>query len=451
MPIKVINGAQDDLAAALVGLRRRLQSEIVSERSQKKTLAVFGAALTPAQVVKRIIADVRAEGDPALVRYTQALDGVALPPSRFRVSREEIRAARASVEPALIASLECAIANVRAFQTHIKPRAPRPWKSGAQTVAIRQLPLQRVAVYVPRGAAAYPSCVIMSAVPAQVAGVKEVVVLTPPEPDGTVAPAVLAACSLLKIDEIYRLNAPAGIAALAYGTGAIEPVQKIVGPGNLFVTLAKKEVFGEVGIDILAGPSEILVIADETARPDFVAADMLSQAEHAPGCAIVLSPSEEIIARTRHELELQLSGLATEAAARFSLKEYGLAGVTRSIEEAVELANQFAPEHLELCTTDAAKLLKSVRNAGAVFLGPYTPEPVGDYIAGPSHVLPTSGAARFLSGLSVRDFLRTMSVIAYDEAALAAVAPDVVRLAESEGLCAHARSVLLRFETKRRR
>jgi len=451
--LSVIQGSASGLRAAILDLRTRLgvAGAIVSEASRRKTIEVFDAPLTPAEVVRRILADVRADGDVAVARYTRLLDGAALPPSRFRVSPGEIQSAAASVDADLKQSLRRAADNVRAFQEHIIPEVPKPWREGECLVTVRLVPLRRVGVYIPRGAAAYPSTVIMAAIPAQVAGVEEVVVFTPPEPDGSVAPEVLATCELLGIEEIYRVGGAHGVAALAYGTAVISAVEKIVGPGNLYVTMAKKEVFGQVGIDILAGPSEVMIIADQGARADYVAADMLSQAEHAPGCAVLLSPSEELVTHTLRELEMQLSGLATEAAARDSLERYGLAGVTGSIEEALELANLFGPEHLEIMASNPKQYLDSIRSAGAVFLGPYTPEAVGDYVAGPSHVLPTGGAARFMSGLSVRDFMRMMSVMSYTNGALSESASDIVRIAEAEGLCAHARSVLIRFETRRRR
>jgi len=453
MNLRVVSHAQADLAPLLLDLRRRLSTagEIISERSRARTIATFGKPLAPREIVQRILAEVRQEGDAAVARYTHLLDGVALPPAKFRVTAEEIAAAWRAVPADLVKAMERAAENVRAFQQHIRSADPEPKECGNCLVQLRQVSLQRVGIYVPRGLAAYPSTLIMCAVPAQVAGVPEIAVVTPPDKDGTVAREVLAACQLLGITEVYRVGGVQGIGALAFGTPQIPAVAKIVGPGNLFVTLAKKQVFGEVGIDILAGPSEVLILADDSARPDWVAADMLSQAEHGPGCAVLLTPCEDLVTRTTHELDRQISGMATEAAARESLEAYGLAAITRDMDQAVDLANLFGPEHLEIVTANPEAVLERIRHAGAVFMGGHAPEAVGDYIAGPSHVLPTGGAARFASGLSVRDFLRSMSVISCSEQALAQVAPDIVRMAEAEGLCAHARSVLIRFETKRRR
>jgi len=311
---------------------------------------------------------------------------------------------------------------------------------------IQYRPLNRVGIYVPGGRAAYPSTVLMTAIPAQVAGVRQIAMATPCAPDGKVRPETLAAAREAGVAEVYRIGGAQAIAALAYGTKTIPQVDKIVGPGNIFVTLAKREVYGEVGLDMLAGPSEVLIIADGKANPRFIAADLLSQAEHDPAAAVLLTPDEAVAQRTLAEIQDQLPKLSREKAARDCLQRYGFFGVTRDLDQAVALANQFAPEHLELAVENPDDLLPKIQSAGAVFLGQHTPEPVGDYVAGPSHVLPTGGTARFFSGLSVNDFLRTMSVIRYNEAALAKAVADVVALARAEGLDAHARAAAIRFE-----
>ena len=310
-------------------------------------------------------------------------------------------------------------------------------------------PLARVGVCVPGGRAAYPSSLLMTVIPAMVAGVKEIAVATPCRSDATVWPETLAAARGLELTEVYRISGAPAVAALAYGTKTIRRVDKIVGPGNIFVTLAKREVYGDVALDMLAGPSEVLIIADSTADPRFVAADLLSQAEHDPAAAVLLTPDERVARETLAEIERQLPKLSRGKAARDCLERYSFIAVTRDLNQAVALANQFAPEHLELAVAKPNALLKRIRSAGAVFMGAYTPEPVGDYVAGPSHVLPTGGTARFFSGLSVNDFLRRMSVIRYSPSALKKSVADVDTLARAEGLDAHARAAEIRFDDER--
>jgi len=307
-------------------------------------------------------------------------------------------------------------------------------------------PLNRVGIYVPGGSAAYPSTVLMTAIPAQVAGVRGIAMVTPCGPDGKVRPETLAAVYETGLTEVYRSGGAQAIAALAYGTGTIRRVDKIVGPGNIFDTLAKREVYGEVDLDMLAGPSEILIIADEAAVPRFLAADMLSQAEHDPAAAVLLTPSGAVAEQTLVEIEKQLANLSRGQAARDCLDRYGFCGVTRDLDQAVELANQFAPEHLELVVENPKSVLPGLHAAGAIFVGQYTPEPVGDYVAGPSHVLPTGGTARFFSGLSVNDFMRRTGIITYSEDALRQALPDIETIARAEGLDAHARAATIRFE-----
>jgi histidinol dehydrogenase len=310
---------------------------------------------------------------------------------------------------------------------------------------MKLLPVRRVGVHVPGFSAVLPSSVIMTCVPAQVAGVKEIAVCSPPNASGRVSPETLACCGMLGVEEVYRMGGAQAIAALAFGTASVRKVDMVAGPGNLFTTLAKKEVFGEAAIDILAGPSEVLVIADESARAEVVAADMLAQAEHAPAAAILVTPSEALAKAVAAEVEKQLQGLSRRDRAAAVMEEYSLAIVTGTMEEAVDLANDLAPEHLEIITSQDDAVLSKIRNAGTVFVGGWTPTAAGDYIAGPSHTLPTGGTARFLSGLSANSFLRRMSIVRYDEGSLEKDREDIVTLAEAEGLTAHAESVRIRF------
>lgn len=446
--MKIHRSGETDLSAALRALSAKLGlgAGMVSKASLEKTAAVFGRPMEPVEVVRTILRDVRARGDAAVSEYVARLDGATLPPERFRVTPEELAQAWAQAPEPLRASLTRAAGNIRRFQSMIKPPAPGLLQNPEGGVmGITWRPLKRVGLYIP---ARLASTVLMTAIPAQVAGVKEIALTTPCNRAGQPSPETLAAAHAVGLTEVYRLGGATAIAALAYGTAAIPRVDKIVGPGNTFVTLAKREVYGEVDLDMLAGPSEVLILADASADPRFLAADLLSQAEHDPAAAILLTPEESIARRTLEEVERQLGALSRGAAARDCLERYGFLGVTRDLEQAVELANQFAPEHLELAVARPDDLLPKLHTAGAVFLGSWTPEPVGDYVAGPSHVLPTGGTARFFSGLSVHDFLRRMSVIRYSEEALRRAAPEIETLARAEGLDAHARAATIRFDPR---
>ena len=438
-----------DLSAALAALSARLHlsAGITSTASDAKTIEVFGEPLAPLEVVRRILSDVRERGDAAVADYTKKLDGVALPPARFAVSDDEIESAWACASDELKASLETAAANIRQYQSAIRVPDPAP-VTNAQggLLSVRYCALQRIGLCVPGWRAAYPSTVLMTAVPAHAAGVREIVMVTPCGADGKVRPETLVAARIAGVTAIYRIGGAQAVAALAYGTQTIRKVEKIAGPGNIFVTLAKKDVYGEVDLDMLAGPSEVLIIADHNANPRFIAADMLSQAEHDPAAAVLLTPNAAIAEHVAAEIEKQLPGLSRERAARECLDKFGFIGVTRDLPEAVALANQFAPEHLEAATANPETLLPELTAVGAVFLGQFTPEPVGDYLAGPSHVLPTGGTARFFSGLSVNDFLRRTSVLSYSREALKKSAADIAVIARAEGLDAHARAVAIRFE-----
>lgn len=397
--------------------------------------------------VANIIAQVKKRGDRALIELTKRFDRVSLKPAKMVVSKEELATAAKKLGLKQRNSLRLAAKRIERFNRYIKEQS---WLiPGEQGEIIGQLvhPLARVGVYVPGGKACYPSSLLMNAIPARVAGVSELIVCTPPDGKGGIAPALAAAAQICGVDRVVRVGGAQAIAALAYGTESIPAVDKIVGPGNLYVTLAKKQVFGQVDIDLLAGPSEILVIADETAKVGFVAADLLSQAEHDQmACCLLLTPCERLARAVIDELAARLPALAGREIAGQALQDNGAVIVTKSLDQAVELANQLAFEHVELATSHPWELLPKLRNAGAIFLGHYTPEAVGDYMAGPNHTLPTGGTARFFSSVSVLDFLRRSSVISFSRENLAYLKKDLITLAELEGLPAHAHAVRERFK-----
>jgi histidinol dehydrogenase len=448
--ITKVDARRGDVAQALRQLREKLspQGNVVSEAGKRRTIEVFGEPLTPQQVVERIVADVRSRGLAALLDYTRKLDRADLTPETIRVSRDEMAAAHAQADPGFLATLRRVRDNILEFQRAILHRDVEVRRPG---VLLRQryLPLERVGCCVPGGAAAYPSTVLMTAVPAIAAGVKEVAIVAPPTAFGANNPDVLATCVELGINEVYRVGGAQAIAALAYGVEGLPKVDKIVGPGNLFVTLAKKLVYGDVDIDSLAGPSEVVVIADETTRADFTAADLLAQAEHSPGAAILVTWSETTLAAVEQELARQAAQLSRSDLTLQALRDYGYLVLVENAQQACQVTDLIAPEHLHIATDNASVLLQRLRNAGASFLGHYSPVALGDYAAGPSHVLPTSGTARWASGLSANSFLRSSSVIEYSEAALRDIASDIERLAEKEGLTAHKASVTMRTSTSR--
>jgi len=416
-------------------------SEAVSARIEQ----TFGEKLSAAAVVEKIVSDVRTRGDDAVLEYIALIDGVKLTADALQVSESEFAAAMEAVDPLVLASIRKAVANVRRYHAEQLPKSWISYREHGAILGQNCLPLERVGIYVPGGTAAYPSSVIMNAVPAVVAGVSEIVMVVPPARDGSVNPYVLAAAREAGVSKVFRVGGAQAIAALAFGTATLPRVDKITGPGNIFVTLAKKAVYGYCGIDMLAGPSEILIVADDTADPAYVAADMLSQAEHdALASSIVITDSPELARRVAEEAELQLARLPRREIAAAALDRNGLIIIAASTLAAMELANIAAPEHLEILTAEPFGLLPYVRHAGAVFLGPYSPEPLGDYLAGPNHVLPTGGTARFYSVLNVETFMKRTSVIAYTKEALAAVSEDVIRLAAAEGLEAHANAVKIR-------
>lgn len=406
---------------------------------------------TPEQnkAVAEILAAVRDEGDAAVLRYTERFDKIKLEASQLRVTDEEIQAAYARVEPKFIEALRKAAANIRSFHEKQKRTSWMDVQPDGTTVGQLLRPLRRVGLYVPGGKAAYPSSVLMNAIPAQVAGVPEIVMVTPASTGGQegIDPYILVAAAEAGIREMYRVGGAQAVAALAYGTDAIKPVDKIVGPGNIYVALAKRYVYGAVDIDSIAGPSEILVLADDSADPAYIAADLLSQAEHDEmASAILVTTSTALAEAVRVEVQRQLDALPRKDIAEVSIRERGAILIAGSDEEAVETSNRLAPEHLELLVKEPFTWLGRIENAGAIFLGPYSTEPVGDYFAGPNHILPTNGTARFSSPLNVDDFLKKSSVIHYSKVALLANGEYIMTLAKHEGLEAHARAVQVRLE-----
>lgn len=397
--------------------------------------------------VTDILNNVRHNGDSALLAYTEKFDRAQLTPSSIRVSDEEIRAAKDNIPASLQDTIRQAAENIRAFHRAQLPADVSLPTQGGGSLRLIHRALQRVGVYVPGGTAPLPSSVLMNVIPAQAAGVPEIALATPPRADGSIAPVILFAAEIAGVTEIYRMGGAQAIAALAYGTESVPAVDKICGPGNIYVNAAKRLVYGQVDIDMFAGPSEILVIADDSANPEYLATDLLSQAEHdVLASAILITTSATIAAQTAAAIERRAAVLPRREIIQRSLRDYGAIIVVDQLEDAFALANRLAPEHLELCIDNAQDAVDKIRNAGAVFVGNYSPEPVGDYFAGPNHVLPTSGTARFFSPLNTGDFLKKMSVIDYREADLAANWQAISAFAESESLDAHADAIRVRFD-----
>ena len=442
-----IDCANDDAREAIRRLRRRLSPDgnVVSPQGQAKTIAVFGEPLTPQQVVERICADVQNLGLEAVLDYTERIDGVSLQPDAVRVRPDELESAYKAADRSYLKTIRRVRENILAFQSGILNRDAVMRKGPGCELGLRYRPLRRVGVCIPGGAAAYPSSLLMTVVPAQAAGVPQIAVVVPPTRFGGYNTDLLAACRALGVTEVYRIGGAQAVAALAYGVEGIEQVDKIVGPGNLFVALAKRQVYGEVDIDSIAGPSEVVLIADWTAEPRYVAADLISQAEHSPGASILITWEAELIDRVVEALVEQLGRLSRGDLARDSLERFGALILVRDEEEAVTLTNLIAPEHLHVSTSDPDRLAAGLTNAGAIFLGHDTPVAVGDYAAGPSHVLPTGGTARWASGLSANDFLKRTSMIFMNREGLEALAPDIRILADKEGLTAHRYSVDVRL------
>jgi len=405
---------------------------------------LFGEDLTAAQIVDRIVNDVRKDGDAAVIKYTKLIDQVDTTAEDFLVTEAEYEAAEKEADTEVVASLRKAAANVRRYHEEQKPNSWMTYREAGSILGQSIIPLDRVGIYVPGGTAAYPSSVIMNAVPAVVAGVSEIIMMVPPK-NGKINPYVLIAAREAGVSNVYKIGGAQAIAAMAFGTETIPSVDKITGPGNIFVTLAKKAVYGHCDIDMLAGPSEILIVADKTADPAYTAADMLSQAEHDRlASSILITDNEELAHKVIIEIEKQLQQLPRKEIAQASLDRNGLIIITDNIMQAIKLANVSAPEHMEILTEQPFQLLPYIHHAGAVFLGAYSPEPLGDYFAGPNHVLPTGGTARYYSVLNVETFMKRTSIISYTKAALSAAQSDIVRLAEAEGLQAHANAIRLR-------
>lgn len=391
-------------------------------------------------VVRQVLADVKTQGDVALRAYTERWDGYM--PVSLRVTKKEIQEAINALDQQLYQDLTEAANNIRLYHEQQSRHGYRIELGDGSWLGQRVTAIDAVGLYVPGGTAAYPSSVLMNVIPAQVAGVNRIVIASPAGRDGKIPAGVLVAAHLLGIDEIYKIGGAQAIAALAYGTETIAPVDKITGPGNIFVALAKREVFGEVAIDMIAGPSEIAVLADDTAFPDEIAADLLSQAEHDPlACAILVTTSEQLAKNVAEEVEKQLEILPRQEVARASIENYGVIYVAETVSDAVEAINSLAPEHLEIMTNNAEAIAEQIKHAGGIFIGRYSSEPVGDYFAGTNHVLPTNSTARFASGLNVDDFVKKSSIVYYSEKTWQDNAPKIARLARMEGLEGHARAV----------
>jgi len=423
---------KEDQADAFISSLKKRSSTSVYEDDIQRT-------------VRKIIADVQKNGDRAVKKYTEKFDSLKL--TRLAVSAREIEAAAKKTDDKFIKALKLSAARIKAFHELQKEKS---WQFSKDGITLGQIirPLERVGVYVPGGKAAYPSTVLMNVIPAQVAGVTEIA-LCVPTPDGRVNPYVAAAIKLLGVKEVYRIGGAQAVAALAYGTATINKVDKIVGPGNIYVAVAKKIVFGEVGIDMIAGPSEILIIADRTADPSFIASDLLSQAEHDEMASSILVTDSLILAEAvKRDLAVQIKKLKREKIARTSLNKYGAIIITGNIDRAADIANRIAPEHLEIMTRTPSKIVPMIRNAGAVFLGRWTPEPMGDYAAGPNHTLPTGGTARFSSPLGVYDFIKRTSLLDFSRAGFVGLADTVETFADVEGLEAHGYTVRIRRSSK---
>ena len=397
--------------------------------------------------VAEILAKVKSEGDEALFAYTKQFDKVEINKDTIRVTEEEIKEAYDTIDPALLDVIRKALVNIR---TYHEKQIQNSWftsTTNGTMLGQKVTPLNRVGVYVPGGKAVYPSSVLMNIVPAKVAGVPHIVMTTPPGKDGKVCASTLVAAREAGADEIYKVGGAQAVGALAYGTESIPKVDKIVGPGNIFVALAKKAVYGYVSIDSIAGPSEILVLADETANPRYVAADLLSQAEHDElACAILITTSREFADKVDQEVKGFVKVLSRKEIIQKSLDNFGYILIAEDMDEAIEAANEIAPEHMEIVTANPFEDMMKVKNAGAIFIGEYSSEPLGDYFAGPNHVLPTNGTAKFFSALSVDDFIKKSSIVYYSKAALRDIHKDIVQFATSEQLTAHANSIAVRFE-----
>ncbi|HEX9014697.1 MAG TPA: histidinol dehydrogenase [Chloroflexota bacterium] len=445
MKLRIAYSIEDGRRLMLEG--RNLDQLAAPPTLARRILDTFGEALTPLQVVERIVTGIRDGGDAALERYSRQIEGAFHLP--VRLEAEEMARARAQISPPLLADFETAAGRILDF--HLKS-ARRSWFETTPQGTFGQLirPLERVGLYVPGGTALYPSSVLMTALPAKAAGVKEIYVATPAARDGSVSPLVLAAADVAGVSAVFRVGGAQAIAAMAYGTESIPKVDKILGPGNIFVALAKRLVSGVVGIDAVTGPTETLVLADESAKPEHVAADLLAQAEHdVLAQAVLVTTSRALAERMPEEIERQLASLSRAEVARESMQGRGAVVVVRDLDEAAQVANEYSPEHICLAVREPWALLDRIRNAGGIFLGHSSVEALGDYVSGPSHVMPTGGTARFASPLTVDDFVKVSSLFAVSEQGLEELGPVASRIARSEGLDAHARSVERRIAGER--
>ncbi len=448
--ITVFKAETPKLEKQLNKIRNRLfdWSALTQNASYKKTCRrVFRKVLAPDEIVRRIIADIRKQGDKALLKYTKEIDGISLGTSEIQVNAHDLLNAYKNVPSQFRKALRTGISNVSAFQKKVLASATQLKDTHFTR---RNIPVQSAGIYIPgglKGSTPLASSVYMNIIPAKVAGVKDLVVCTPPGPDGTVSPYLLTALSACGVEKVYRAGGAQAVAAMALGTKTIPAVDMIAGPGNLFVTLAKKELLGTVGIDMLAGPSEVLIIADGSANPAYIAADLLGQAEHDPlASSILVTTAGSLADQVKQELSVQSAELQRSGIVKDSLREYGAVILVKSMKQAAEIANRVAPEHLEIMTADPSAVSKQIVNAGTIFLGEYSPEAIGDYIAGPSHTLPTGGTARFFSGLSVDTFMKKTSIVYFPKAQFSRLADQAMTLAQSEGLDAHMNSVKVRLK-----
>ena len=449
LKITRIDARQGGFESDLNRLREQLSpsGNVVSPKGRELTLRVFGEALSPGAVVERICSAVKNEGLAALLDYSRQLDGADLG-SQLRLPEEQLRAAHAAAAPEFLQCIRRIRNNILEFQKAILHSSVTTQPQPGVRLDQRYVPLKRIGVCVPGGAAAYPSTVLMTVVPAQAAGVEQIAVVAPPTKFGAYNPDVLATCYELGVREVYPIGGAQAVAAMAYGVDGLPAVDKIVGPGSLFVALAKKYVYGDVDIDSIAGPSEVVVIADETTDAAYTAADMLAQAEHSPGASLLVTWNEALIDVVQEQLVIQLRELSRGDLSLDSLNAFGAFLLVRDAEQACEVTDLIAPEHLHIACLNPRELSNKIRNAGATFLGPYSPVALGDYAAGPSHVLPTGGTARWAAGLSANSFLRSGSVIEFSHEALADISADICQLANKEGLTAHRRSVEIRLEAR---
>lgn len=447
LKIRRIDCTQDKSGKQLAELKRQMshQSEILSPKSRELTKKVFRQPLPPVKAVERICHDVQTKGLSAVLHYTEQFDKVKLTKSEVRVGLDQMKAAHAAASTEFLETVRNIRQNILSFQMGLLHTDAILSVSGSHEIQLRYRPLRRIGICVPGGAASYPSTLLMTVCLAQAAGVKELAVVMPPTSHGASNPDLLAVCYELGVTELYRIGGAQAVAALAYGVDGVEPVDMIVGPGNQFVSLAKRFVQTTVAIDCVSGPSEVIVVADESAQPEFVAADLLAQAEHSPGVSVLVTWQPELLDEVEAALNRQVNKLARGELARDSLERYGAFVLVKDSKQAIAVANELAPEHLHVQTRDPEAIADQVVHAGAMFLGNFTPVALGDYAAGPSHVLPTGGTARYTSGLTANDFLRCSSVMSFTARGMRHLAEDVVRLAEKEGLTGHATSVSIRM------